>query len=1020
MMWGIRTKAAAKLFAWAVAALLLCSVPDAVAQQGATAAQSEIAALDKEAAQLHELANQASSRADGWDQLAKAARDSAAKATDPIVKKSWEDGAAEHAKRAKEERDQADQLSAQANEKAAQARRKEATLTPAPSPKPISQPPAPPASTASAAPDLKQPDLRVEDVLGLWQTNDGPPLAIALLSQAEAGKPATNQLIAHTKKRVWKGTFAAAESGPVVKLTYTPKAADMNPEIPDWARQAAEGKLVWRIELTPKGELYDLSFSGKWFVGEVTWDPDSKDPKSVEVADEKNPYEFVLELNYGVAVAALEMPTISVQLKTATEYDPDIYPVDTLTHGQLFSPRLVFPAEMAKTLGPKLTVNIKATKSGDTEPVELKMRGRIAAGPVTYLPDEPVLISDDCSASGIARRNPPTLSWKWLRRKIAGDKTGGDSTFWHWVAGENPGPCLQLDLKSGDPIDVRYGGIYVQVLTYPSYVQRALARHQTLLARERVAFRAAASGSYGTASAVAGKKRLRMLANYVRLIASDKLTDVHRYNLGQLYFGDGPAAPAIVLMDDPTFANYADDFIRRRSQEPADPSLFNPLMKAFLEGLTGKDLSPQSGKAADNVEWTSPYEENLVRIVLADTSEQIVSNALKTVAEDFSFGGYEGLVTSMGGGQLWLAATGLDHHGVRQSGWDRLFAAIGFGSNVVLTVFAGDAEAFSSSNSATLGKGLETDSTLLASVGRSVDEAGRGAMFAEVPETLSAAEREQLMVKAATDLGQAEKPVSCAFRSGKAPSISTLMEVRAIPGASGDAAAAAERSSVMAYMHQLWGPNAKIVGGWTEKPILPLQEGPTCNGMAANYLAYKLKGLRRLESEARRAIIKIMREQIEEFDMQPGGVSFGRRARQGVRTAEDLKTAPGFIDGFDNLAVRDYLRSMGAKVTEILPSENAKVKLRHIWSALQKDYGVKVIVDFAKHTGALKSDLHAVIVDEIIGTVSNGRTNITAVRIYDSNIGRIMEIPARDFNHLLARDMTGGGVMTLVRFRPAP
>jgi len=37
------------------------------------------------------------------------------------------------------------------------------------------------------------------------------------------------------------------------------------------------------------------------------------------------------------------------------------------------------------------------------------------------------------------------------------------------------------------------------------------------------------------------------------------------------------------------------------------------------------------------------------------------------------------------------------------------------------------------------------------------------------------------------------------------------------------------------------------------------------------------------------------------------------------------------------------------------------------------------------------------------------------VRIYDSNVGRIMEIPARDFDRLLARNWKYGGVITLVR-----
>jgi hypothetical protein len=69
----------------------------------------------------------------------------------------------------------------------------------------------------------------------------------------------------------------------------------------------------------------------------------------------------------------------------------------------------------------------------------------------------------------------------------------------------------------------------------------------------------------------------------------------------------------------------------------------------------------------------------------------------------------------------------------------------------------------------------------------------------------------------------------------------------------------------------------------------------------------------------------------------------------------------------------------------------------------------------------LPTDLHAVVVEEVIGTVgAGGKLNITAVRIYDSNVGRLIDVPARLFNRLLARDWRDGGILTLVRFPPAP
>jgi hypothetical protein len=58
------------------------------------------------------------------------------------------------------------------------------------------------------------------------------------------------------------------------------------------------------------------------------------------------------------------------------------------------------------------------------------------------------------------------------------------------------------------------------------------------------------------------------------------------------------------------------------------------------------------------------------------------------------------------------------------------------------------------------------------------------------------------------------------------------------------------------------------------------------------------------------------------------------------------------------------------------------------------------------------------VVEKVNGTVSRGRTNITSLEVYDSNIGQLIEIPARDFDRVLARDWADGGILTLVRFPP--
>lgn len=968
-------------------------------------------------------------RAGQWRGLEASARRQAEQSRDPADRQSWLDQAALYDRYARELEADAATLRAKADTAEARAGRLRAALDAATPPAvPSAASAVPSASTASPAPATTPATTpaepgrdhvayRVEDVLGFWQTRDAPAVDLALVAERGRDGKATARLTAHTARRQWQGTFTDAASGPIVRLTYTPKPEEMNPEMPEWVRRAAAGKLVWRIELTPEGENFDFFFKGKWFSGEVTWDARSNDPASVEIADEKTPWEFELELNHGIAIAALELPTIALVPGADADHDAASWPMDTLTMGQLFSPRVTLPAGMAKAAGDTLAVDVKATKSGGSEQVVLKRRGIVGSGPVTYMPDQPVLIADDCSALGEARRNPPTLSWKWIRERVARDRAGsGDSVFWTWVAGDDPGPCLELAAETGEAISFRHEEAFFVARLYPSWVQSGLARHKTSLARLRAGFRSVVEGAT-PGNAAAAAKRLSMLDNYERLIAVEHLTDIHRFNLGELYLGDtADRGAAIVLETDDGLYQAVQNIPRERPQG----TFLNPLMKAFLEGLTGSDLTPRATSAATDIKWTSGHEEILVRDVLWRTSDEIATGLVREYVKNFSFGAYEGYAVATPGGRAWIVATGTDHRGNRVTGWERFFTAVGLGSEAVLTIAGAHMEVESTFRQAlgsgTLGKGLQTESTLMASAARGAEEAAKGATFQGVPRSLPAADLERLMLKAAPDGDRPGAPVSCG-RADKVP-VRTLMELPPQPGAPLSAAAQARKAEALRYMRAFYGPDAKLVGEFKEMPDLPLQDGPTCQAGAANRLVYNAKGVVRTSTETRRKMLTIMREQIVEFDMQPGGVSFGRRARQGNRKISDFLSAPGFKTGFDNLATRDFLRSEGANVTEILPDANAGVKLRHIWSALQQGYGVKVVVDFAKRTGSSTKELHAIVVEKVNGTVSRGRTNITSLEVYDSNIGQLIEIPARDFDRVLARDWADGGILTLVRFPP--
>ena len=86
----------------------------------------------------------------------------------------------------------------------------------------------------------------------------------------------------------------------------------------------------------------------------------------------------------------------------------------------------------------------------------------------------------------------------------------------------------------------------------------------------------------------------------------------------------------------------------------------------------------------------------------------------------------------------------------------------------------------------------------------------------------------------------------------------------------------------------------------------------------------------------------------------------------------------------------------------------AKVKLRYIWGLMKQNWNVKVILRFGQDS------YHAVFVDEFI---MDGPGRIKAVRIYDSNVGRIIEIPAVGFQKMIAdANVTGYSILTAFKF----
>ena len=102
----------------------------------------------------------------------------------------------------------------------------------------------------------------------------------------------------------------------------------------------------------------------------------------------------------------------------------------------------------------------------------------------------------------------------------------------------------------------------------------------------------------------------------------------------------------------------------------------------------------------------------------------------------------------------------------------------------------------------------------------------------------------------------------------------------------------------------------------------------------------------------------------------------------------------------------EYAQSVGAKVSELDPLNNGRINLRAFKTALSNGYDVKLII---RPTGG---GLHSIAITDIVADADD---IITHVRYYEPNLGRILELPAGEFEGLIARDISYGNT-TLFRW----
>lgn len=963
-------------------------------------------------------------RADAWRNMAAGARQSAADSLLPADKKSWEEQADAHAARAAAIEATITKLNAQIAEKEARAARLQAALD-------AKNPPAPTTSTMPETPEAQpktaasgdgeasgdEPfQLDYEDVIGVWRPVADGDWPFVIVPEDPNSKAYRYKVEAHTKERVWKGLYSSFPDGHVakgdkkgrVRLTYTPKAVEMNPDIPEWARKAVEGKLEWRIELSEAqgASTADPRMVLKWFPGEVKWRDDSK---TAEVIGEGVPREIEIGLETVMEVEEMAAPTLWVEKVGATPDElPEQLHIAQLLKHQPFNVKVRLPAALAQKAGSNIAVQVKDNTGGKSTTIALQ--GVVVPnrpGPVTYKNPKPVSIADPGTEPDL---NPKLMSIGWIANKYAREDEEGNR--------------IDLWARDASQIEFRYGETFQQVTLYESWLTERLADHATKLALLREMFGAILSDP----EASKAKKEeavfsMRMLNNYAALEERDDLLPQHKYALGELYLMSGSNGAGLLCtgQDCGISGDYdkpivyisrpsLDSMVRNVSPPKADPKYYITLVKGFMEAVQGKEMESAAVRTMNALPWAARGEQHLVAMALAAASDKVAGDLQSSVG-DTVLAAPLGLANEV---SIILTAKDLSNKSI--TGWQRQVTAARFIAQLLMSEVSGMAMGATlklrGNTIRKLGAPITARSTLrlrAAARGATQEEGFHAATLSDdMPKTLK---ENQL---ADTALRLESDPETSGMKN-----YCRLADDDDNMGASPKKISTLTREEAQQVGESIYGKNYELVGD----EIQPPQMDSTCVAATGNTLIEDGTGTKMGEgaviiAAAQRAE-DVMHKRMQRANFKDKKINEQYMKLAGLDPTDIVQALMG--QGIPTAILRDILREKGASVGEVPIRRNHKTNVRQIGLALDRGYQVFVGIDLSTLVGQ-KNAFHAIRVTKL---VRDGSGQVIKVRFFEPNNGRLGQLPLAEFERLIARNKADGsplsyGNMMVIRWDGQP
>ncbi len=664
------------LFALALAFLLLAVVPAARAQDSngdIAFIEKRIELLQNDAEAARTQAGKAEERAEKYRELMNSALQNMSTATQPRDKEDWR-------KTADDRRVQVEKLGEEARTLRATAEAKDAEIaalraevgdkknTAARKQEKFerdSKELAAREAAENAGPDRSA--VTVANVLGLWRAVNDEDEPFAIVQQDPASKAYPHRLEAHTPRRVWKGDFHTnpAPGDPQVLMTYKPKAEEMNPDIPEWARKKIEGELEWQLEIEVAGTCGTPHLTASFYPGEVKWREDGEGQKDgvwVEGKGRAREIDLAISIpdmsfySYGSSRLYLRPEGPRTSKESVGEeggFDESFDTIDALTEGQRFHIDVILPPEMAQKQGETLRVNVKAA-GGDKTTVELRSGAMRKGRSVIYTNTDAITIADPHDWNE-EDHDPPFLSMNYIMGY--------------------QGARIDLSVDNAELVEFSYDGALQQVPVYKSWVQRGIASHQEAIERLRPFFGMVLADGKSTAEQKKeATMRLGMIANYERLMASPEIHDYIRNKIGDHYFNPHTG---IIGMTASQMQEAAETI------SPTEGGGSN----AYLDDRL-RDGNNHHNPVFKGVVWMTPLEKITVEKMVVQARSDYRDIALDELPRAITFALYATVAGLSGAGDLYTIRTGEDIFGKKVPGWQRIMSAVSLVSGQVITFSA--------------------------------------------------------------------------------------------------------------------------------------------------------------------------------------------------------------------------------------------------------------------------------------------------------------------------------------------